>query len=418
MEGKRYKTALVVSRHILDPEYSKCKLLNIRFGNSRDEFGEVWSHLNRLFDNVVDYDFSNNLVKKGFKATNAEILELVKTKAPEFLIIALAFDEHMIDINMLQKVREAGTRTVGFFVDDLTAMDAVSKMFIPALDFIVTLDSEESVERYRAYGAKAIFTPSGFSSKRFFKRNLKIQYDVTFIGSNILGRGPFIDELKSKGINVKTFGSGWESGYISNEEMNSIFEQSRINLNFTKTINGKTHFKWRTFEVPATGGFMLTENIPGLEKYFDIGSEIDVFSDADSCAERIIYYLNNEEKRKEMAEKAWKRATQEYTWAKRFEYVFDCIESGDYHNDAKEIPITEEDWARRSGRKTLYAMALYAELGKTKAYKEIVAEARRLPSMSKREKYILTIMGTVPYFLGRKIISKGISIYLNQNSQK
>jgi hypothetical protein len=49
----------------------------------------------------------------------------------------------------------------------------------------------------------------------------------------------------------------------------------------------------RTFEIPATGGFMLHERTKEAMKYFEDGKECAFYSDPDDLVDKIRYYLDN-----------------------------------------------------------------------------------------------------------------------------
>jgi hypothetical protein len=98
------------------------------------------------------------------------------------------------------------------------------------------------------------------------------------------------------------FGVGWPLGRISQEAMLQIFRDSKISLNFTKSgaAAANKQLKARAFEIVLAGGFLLTEYDEELCNYFEVGKEIDVFTTAEECAEKIFYYLNNQDARLEM----------------------------------------------------------------------------------------------------------------------
>ena len=51
---------------------------------------------------------------------------------------------------------------------------------------------------------------------------------------------------------------------------------------------------------------------PALPHVFEIGKEVDCFSDRDSLLERVRYYLSHEEEREEIAARAYARALRDY----------------------------------------------------------------------------------------------------------
>ena len=75
--------------------------------------------------------------------------------------------------------------------------------------------------------------------------------------------------------------------------------------------------KARIFEIPVYGGFELTEYVPSLEDYFEIGKEIVCYKDVDEARLMIDYYLQNTEERELIKAKSVKRSRSEHTFKNR-----------------------------------------------------------------------------------------------------
>ena len=107
-----------------------------------------------------------------------------------------------------------------------------------------------------------------------------------------------------RGSTSQCWGEGWPNGRIDHDEMVRLFGASAINLNLSNssTLHRTLRFrlgalargrfadarqarprpsqiKGRTFEVPGSGGFLLTESVPHLEEYFVPGREVGVFTE-------------------------------------------------------------------------------------------------------------------------------------------
>lgn len=80
--------------------------------------------------------------------------------------------------------------------------------------------------------------------------------------------------------------------------------------------------KGRTFEVPGSGGFLLTERVPHLADYFDIGREVAVFEGADDLLDQVDRWLGDEEARGRVAQAGYQRVMREHTYDHRFEAIF------------------------------------------------------------------------------------------------
>ena len=85
---------------------------------------------------------------------------------------------------------------------------------------------------------------------------------------------------------------------------------------------GRPQIKGRTFEVPGCSGFELTESVPHLEDYFEIGTEIATYENDGQLIEQIRYWLDNEEERAALARAAYRRVISEHTYDRRFDQIF------------------------------------------------------------------------------------------------
>jgi spore maturation protein CgeB len=76
--------------------------------------------------------------------------------------------------------------------------------------------------------------------------------------------------------------------------------------------------KARIFEVPGAGGMLLTEHAPGIERFYRVGEEIDVFGSAGELLEKIRRYLSDPELRDRVAQAGHGRTRREHTYTRRF----------------------------------------------------------------------------------------------------
>jgi spore maturation protein CgeB len=80
--------------------------------------------------------------------------------------------------------------------------------------------------------------------------------------------------------------------------------------------------KGRTFEIPGCGGFQLTEYVPHLERYFELEREVSVYRTTEDLIERIAYWINNPEERRDVAAAGYRRVMAEHTYDHRFASIF------------------------------------------------------------------------------------------------
>ena len=101
-------------------------------------------------------------------------------------------------------------------------------------------------------------------------------------------------------------------------------ENIKNNLrNFLKKT--KKQIKGRVFEVPGCRGFLLTENSPYLDKYFEIDKELIIFNSLDEAKEKINFYKKNYNIRKKISELGYLKVMNEHTYEKRFLEIYKKI---------------------------------------------------------------------------------------------
>ena len=149
---------------------------------------------------------------------------------------------------------------------------------------------------------------------------------MSFVGRCNGGRQDFSDILKKNGINIATFGQGWENGSrVSQADLIKMYNQSKISLNISFASRDSKIFstRGRDFEVPGGGSLLLTKDTKEIAEYFVPGEEITTYEDANDAAEKIKYYLKNEDERERITKKGYERVMKEHTYEKRFLEIFE-----------------------------------------------------------------------------------------------
>jgi spore maturation protein CgeB len=224
------------------------------------------------------------------------------------------------------------TSLSSWFSDDVFRFAGFSSAFARSFDWIITADPPV-VPKYKALGAKNVVYERWACNPFLYHTSPELQYDVTFVGQPHSHRKEAVQALRDAGINVQTWGRGWENGRASQEDMIKIFGQSRINLNFSDAskrpgLGGKLGLKLpkqvkaRLLEVPACGGFLLTGDAPLLKDYYDEGKDVAVFRSTAELVEKVKYYLSHEAERAAIAKSGYERTMREHTYVHRISGIF------------------------------------------------------------------------------------------------
>lgn len=111
-------------------------------------------------------------------------------------------------------------------------------------------------------------------------------------------------------------------GYIDySTQMPIMFNQSKINLNITiRTI--QTGISLRAMDIMGAGGFLLSNWQPELAELFEEGKEMVMYYDRADLADKVRYYLEHDEERKEIARNGKAKIMAEYTYDRAWEKIF------------------------------------------------------------------------------------------------
>jgi len=101
-----------------------------------------------------------------------------------------------------------------------------------------------------------------------------------------------------------------------------IFNASAINLNISST-QLYTSVNLRIFDTPLSGGFLLTDWKESLADLFDEKLELAVYRSKEEMLDKISYFLNHEEERRQITARAAERIQKEHLLPKRIQEMLD-----------------------------------------------------------------------------------------------
>jgi hypothetical protein len=296
----------------------------------------------RKYGNLTVY----NCVKYGFDCNKPDWLwERDKLNGHFLKFIKTMHEENSIDIVLtylsgshlysetIDSINNMGIVTVSFHLDDRLSFrgEIEGGRWTGPADVCKAYDlnltqAPESLIKYYAEGGNALLWPLAANQELYYPRKIPFKHDVSFLGSAHGNRKPFIAYLRKNGINVETFGKGWSNGFIPDEKVPEIFSSSRINLNFGDiAFTNYQCGKCRDFEIPMSGGLMLTTHNPHLANYFELDKEIFTFKNKEECVSQIHRLLSNPKLCEIARQKARERAFNEHTWEHRVESLLRTI---------------------------------------------------------------------------------------------
>lgn len=294
------------------------------------------------------FDFGPYL--KRTEQLQEDLLKAASDFRPDLIFFTLYQDQFKFET--LDKLK-AKYITVNWFCDDQWRFDDFSSHYCHHFSFVITTDPY-ALKKYEHVGYRNAILSQWATREclpSFDVGEVEYLYDVTFVGGINPFREWFVQKLQECGIPIQAFGTGWPNGRITYQQMNDIFKQSRINLNisnsknydfrfatsswknfqsFRKTPKNKEQMKGRHFEIPAFGGFQLSNYVEFLENYFTIGKEISVYNTIDDLVDKIHYYLENENLRRSITQYGYKRTQTQHLYMHRFQQLWKDIHDRQY----------------------------------------------------------------------------------------
>lgn len=321
---------------------------NVRGRGLSFEYENFYETLRRMEGVECTFFDSGGLMLQPDALQHLLVRKAIET-VPHILFV-FPFEWEILPDTVRAVSSKTGALTLCWFADDHWRFDTFSRQYCRAFDYCVTTDSN-AVERYRSAGySNVILSQWACNPHRYHKLDLPRIHPVTFVGMAHGNRRDLVSRLESRGIEVQCFGFGWKrvrgfyrkwnrwvdrlpfglpyagAGRVSHSAMIRIFNQSRINLNFANSSQGdKQQIKGRNFEIPGCGGFILTSEAEGLDRYFSPGKEVVTYSDFEDLVDKIRYYLVQGEEREAIAEMGYLRVLRDHTYEKRFRAIFEIV---------------------------------------------------------------------------------------------
>ena len=302
------------------------------------------SALDGMGHEVVAFDFKDRAQRDGVAQMRRDLLATARETSPDVAFFCLFEDE--LDAATIEGVaREGGCPTVNWFADDHWRFDDFTRHIAPSFTLAVTTDAD-SLPKYRAAGIERVHLSQWACNRHAYRKvSDELEHEITFVGQPHGNREETIERLRRAGHEVECWGHGWPAGRLSHDEMVRVFGTSRINLNLSnssspprtpRALLGRllgrgpkgprpAQIKGRNFEVPGCGGFLLTERVPHLERYFELDREVAVYDGVDELVERVGYWLDHPDERAAVADAGYRRVLAEHTYDHRFAEIFDLL---------------------------------------------------------------------------------------------
>jgi spore maturation protein CgeB len=128
---------------------------------------------------------------------------------------------------------------------------------------------------------------------------------------------------KTKYPNVRGM---WKENEGMGTKMTDNITDTQIIFNLVRAEHGVFH-TMKTFEIPAGGGFLLSNYSPDQELFFDADKEMIFFNTIEEAKDKIAYYKKHPELRDKIRYAAQKRV-KKHTYTNRAKQILSYLEKG------------------------------------------------------------------------------------------
>ena len=256
--------------------------------------------------------------------------------------LVLVVSGNLITSRALAEIKSTTAATLFHFHNEDIAnrlnTTATLREAIRRYDHVFTTKSF-NIDTLSLMGAQAVtYVPHGYRDNCHFPVSVEQRdqkrygSDVVFVGTWERPRAQTLEQLN--GFDLRVWGNDWQKlprksplrvrvkgRPVYGDELARVFGASKISLSFLRKANRDLHTS-RTFEIPACGGFQLSERTEEVLNFFEEGKEIECFSSLDELKDKITYYLKHESRRLRIAASGLERVRRSrYRFTDRLETI-------------------------------------------------------------------------------------------------
>ena len=165
--------------------------------------------------------------------------------------------------------------------------------------------------------------------------------EVAFVGSFYPNRAQVLEKITDFGL--KVWGPGWktlprDSTLKKRTRAQKLKPDEWIKILSSSKVNLAIHFQDgkipcyqaspRVYETLACRSFLLVDEQRDVKSLFQDRKHLAFFKDSEDLREKIDYYLNHADERKEIAAHGYEEVIRKHTYMNRMEKMFSLIEAG------------------------------------------------------------------------------------------
>jgi len=266
---------------------------------------------------------------------NKRLIETARAAQPDAIIILKG---ETLTGDTLTALKALKCPLVSWWVDDPFRAPQAIRLF-QLFDVLYMFDKGRLSELEVAGAKHIVYLPCACDHRTFQPQTLNpadypnLNCTIGFVAAFYPGRGALLGQMQ--GLDVGLWGPGWDAAPELQQLSTSTWRGRRINAtdaakvyNLAKICPNVHHpqtqlggLNTRTFEVLATGGFELVDNVAGLEDNFEIGREIVTYTSPAHWRELADYYLAHPDERAAIAARGRARVLRDHTYEERLKTI-------------------------------------------------------------------------------------------------
>ena len=313
-----------------------------------NKFGSTFYYTDRKISNgfirsghyVYDFSYRDearnaSLLKRkkmGAKKMNKRIIELCYNINPDFIMFGKA---EMVNIETLRTIKQSfpKIKTALWHVDAIYYDKEIKHItnqleFLDAV-FITTGGKNLDIIRNQ-YPQKTFFFPNPVDSSIDYHKNFlyeKFKYDVVFCGRdrNRIERRKYFKEISTianKKLNF-SFNGVLDKPIKTGNNYLKTLSQAPMGLNISDRFDIEYYSSDRVAQLTGNGLCTFSPYVPHFEKLYN-EKEMVYYKNTNELIEKLIFYKENPQERKKIAQAGWQRAQQDYNSTRIAQYLIDA----------------------------------------------------------------------------------------------
>ena len=275
--------------------------MNILFVDAFDDAGREYGNFRAqgFFNHghkVFGFDDKKVAQKLGISQRDDLLLRTLQEQSIDLALFVKCLEGcGGVSLALMEKIKEHCQ--VGYiFIEPMCSItDEICKK-VSIADFAI-VEKKNTYENLKKYNKNTFHFYEGCDHRLEKKQDIPIRFDVSFLGNIYGNRAEILQAVKPQPVVIQDAFGNRHSQAVS---------ASKINLNLC-TAEGASNRIWK---ILWAEGFVLSDDWCGREEHFVDGKHLVIFNGTDDLNKKILYYLEHEDERLQIAKAGYERVVE------------------------------------------------------------------------------------------------------------